>query len=810
MIKKLYSNTFAMSKFFTFSILLLFCTNNFAQQISQTIRGKIYDRETHEPIPGCAVVLLSDSSAPAGTVTDTDGNYRIGNVPVGRRTIVVQMMGYHEQRLQNIIVTAGKEVILNIELEGKVAELDEVVISGNKKGESSNEMALVSSRVFAVEETDRYAGSRSDPSRMASNFAGVQGSNDSRNDIVIRGNSPMGLLWRVEGVDIPNPNHFAIAGTAGGAVNILNNKMFSNSDFFTGAFPAEYGNANAGVFDIRFRNGNNEKRETTFQLGFLGTELSTEGPLSKTKGSTYLITYRYSTLKLFESFNIKLGTSAVPSYQDLAFKLNFPTKKNGNWSVFGIGGTSRIDILLSQNPVDEEEVYGMNDRDQTFSTSMGVLGTSYAKTINSKTYFKATLAGYLSNAWAHHNLFYRDSVTLAVDTMFPKLRYSFKTTKITANVNWNTKINNRHSYKTGIIAEELFINFVDSNYIQSLNVWDNRVDYTDATFLLRPYFQWKYKKSDNLTYTAGIHGLYFGLNNRYSIEPRLGMRWNIKPRHALSAGYGMHSQLLPLYIYYHHEKDATGTYRLHNKNLDLSRSMHAVLSYDYAIKPTMRLKAETYYQHLYNIPVDTFSSSFSLLNQGSQFIRFFPNALENKGTGYNYGFELTLEKFFSKSYFFMITGSVYDSKFKGSDGVLRNTDFNGTFAANMLGTKEWKLNPTATKVIVTGIKTTWAGGKRYSPADIAASNFAGELVDQDSLRNTLRFRNYFRLDLKLGLKINTKKITHEIAFDLVNVLNTKNTLGLTYAPNPKNPSANPIREEYQLGFLPLFYYKVDF
>jgi hypothetical protein len=381
---------------------------------------------------------------------------------------------------------------------------------------------------------------------------------------------------------------------------------------------------------------------------------------------------------------------------------------------------------------------------------------------------------------------------------------------LVVNTSINTKVNAKHSYKTGIIAEQYFVNFVDSNYIESIGIWENRENTTATSMLIRPYFNWKYKRSDDLSFTAGVHAMYFTLNNTYSIEPRLGMRWTLKPNQSLSAGVGMHSQLLPLYIYYYHRKNVDGKYEQQNKNLDIPRSVHSVLSYDYAFKNNARIKVETYYQYLYNVPVDTFSSSFSLLNQGSQFSRFFPGALTNKGTGYNYGLELTIEKFFSKSYFFMITGSLYDSKYKGSDGILRNTDFNGTFAANVLATKEWKLNTNGSKVLITGFKSTWAGGKRYSPPDTAKSRFAGELIDLDSQRNTLRFKNYFRLDLKLGVKINTKKVTHEIALDFVNVLNTKNILGLTYSPDPRNPSANPIRQEYQLGFLPLFYYKIDF
>ena len=173
------------------------------------------------------------------------------------------------------------------------------------------------------------------------------------------------------------------------------------------------------------------------------------------------------------------------------------------------------------------------------------------------------------------------------------------------------------------------------------------------------------------------------------------------------------------------------------------------------------------------------------------------------------GAEITIEKFFSKDFFFMVTASVFDSKYKGSDGVERNTDFNGKFAINGLLAKEFKVGKNKNSILTTGTKVTYAGGRRYTPADTAASAIAGELVGVDSLRNTKQFKNYFRWDVKIGFRANKKKVTHEFGLDLVNVLNTKNVLSLTYIPNTKNPT-DVIREDYQLGFLPLFYYKIDF
>src|SRR6476660_8936810 len=213
---------------------------------TQTLRGTVTDYDSKFPLVGVNVILYRDSVIAKVVSTDENGNFKMENVPVGRNKIKFSYIGYEEQTMDNVIVTSGKEVVLNVAMNESVHEINEVVVSAFKPGETRNEMATVSARPFTIEETDRYAGSRGDPARMASNFAGVQGADDSRNDIVIRGNSPGGVLWRLEGVDIPNPNHFSVPGTTGGPVSMLNSKTLGNSDFFTGAFPAEYGNATGG------------------------------------------------------------------------------------------------------------------------------------------------------------------------------------------------------------------------------------------------------------------------------------------------------------------------------------------------------------------------------------------------------------------------------------------------------------------------------------------------------------------------------------------------------------------------------------
>jgi hypothetical protein len=779
----------------------------FSQNLTQSIRGRIFDQISKTTLPGVQVIAYKDSIKITGTQTDSNGFFRLQNIPIGRISLRIFLIGYNTTNFK-IEVTSAKEVVQNLELEELAIKAEEVVITASKKGEVRNDMAIVSARVFSVEETNRYASSRSDPARMASNFAGVQGTDDSKNDVVIRGNSPMGLLWRLESIDIPNPNHFAAAGNTGGPLSIINNKTLENSEFYTGAFPAEYGNGNAGVFDLKLRNGNNEKHEFTGQFGFLGTELNCEGPISKSSGSSYLVSYRYSTLKIFDALNIKIGTDAVPSYQDAALKINFPGKDGSNFSFFGIGGKSKIDILVSSYTKPSEDLYGQKDRDQYFGTSMGVMGASFTKSLNNKTFIKVVAAHSGAESHTHHILVFRNS-NYAIDSLVQQLGFKYIEEKSSLNMSLSRKLSAITSLKAGVLLNYYNFNLLDSNRNKTTWQFDKRNDYKSGSGMLQGFLQYKFKPSDKLLFTAGLHTQYLDVNGSSSIEPRLAAKWNIKENQSLSLGFGMHSQMQPTYIYFTHPIGAAGKHILHNKNLGFTRSIHNIVSYDVAISKNLRVKTEAYYQYLYEVPVDIFVSSFSLLNQGSGYDRFFPDTLTNKGVGENVGTELTIEKFFSKNFFFMVTASVFDSKYKGSDGIKRNTDFNGNFAINGLVAKEFKVGKNKNSVLTLGTKLTYAGGRRYTPADTLASAVANEIVGIDSLRNTKQFKNYFRWDFKFGFRANRKNVTHEFGLDIVNLLSTKNVLSLTYIPNPKNPT-DVVRKNYQLGLLPLFYYKLDF
>lgn len=784
-------------------LLVLICHEAFSQTYTQTIRGKVIDADSKSEIIGANVVLLNSDTL-IGSVTDVEGRFRLERIPVGRRAIKVTSIGYEEAVLSNIIVTSGKEVVLTIELQEKVytSEVVEVTAAADKT-KANNDLVTISARNFQAEETGRYAGSRGDPSKMVANYAGVSSGNDARNDIIVRGNSPLGVLWRLEGVDIPNPNHFSAQGATGGPISMLNNNVLGNSDFLTGAFPAEYGNKNAAVFDIKLRNGNNEQNEFTGQLGINGIELGAEGPISKKQGSSYLVNYRYSTLEVFNKLGIRFGVSASPEYQDISYKVNIPTAKSGIFQLWGIGGIGKLKLLDSElKPSDWS--YISKGEDLVFTSSMGATGLSHLYFFNPKVSGKLSLSVSATDLDA-----YIDTLSPADGAKFRDAKNKSTEENIIENYTLTAKINARHLIKTGVTYQTIIFNASSYNYSTVYNKYIYDLDVKNsAAGLLQGFIHWQWRPSDRLTINSGIHYQNFLLNNTSALEPRFGIKYKLSEKRNVSAGYGMHSQMQPvIYYFYDTYIPATDSYYKSNRGLGLSRSHHAVLAYDYNFAKDFRFKSEAYYQYLYNIPVQkNWNSSFSMVNVGNA-LEGIPlvDTLENTGTGENYGIEFTLEKFFSRHYYFLLTSSIYDSKYKGKNGVTHNTSYNGGYVLNALCGYELALGRSKNRNLSLDLKYTLAGGNRYTPIDLEKSKLYGQAVYNDDEAFTKKYQDYSRFDVKVSFKTNRKK-TSQILFVVVeNIFDTPNILRESY-----NAETQSIHREYQLGLFPYAGYRIEF
>lgn len=516
-------------------------------------------------------------------------------------------------------------------------------------------MTTVSARSFNIEETKKYAGALGDPSRMAANFAGVVSGKDSLNDIVVRGNSPNGMLWQLEGLNIPNPNHFGALNSTCEPVSMLNNNNLSKSDFFTSAFPAQYGNALAGVFDLRLRDGNNEKHEFVGQIGFNGFEAGAEGPLGKKGKASYLVNYRYSTLGVFQRLGINFGTgTTIPLYQDVNYKITIPTKAKGKFTLFGIAGNSKIDFLGNEADTSQANLYSDRYTNTRVRYATNITSASYEYQINKKASAKLT-AGYSRN----FERFNGDSISYLTLEEFETGDATFRTDKYSLVGTVYYKINSKNNLVAGFYGDYTHFNIYNKRIFGTTPII--RVDQIGEAALAQAFVQWKHRFSEKLSLVSGINIQYHDISKRTAMQPRAGLRYQINGTQAISLGYGLHAQTQSIYTYFVQTPTSAGV-SLTNKNLDFSKSHHAVLTYDWNIAENLRLKSEVYYQYLYNVPIEQRLSSFSALNVGADFGLSNEDSLVNNGTGHNYGLELTLEKFFSNQYYFLITASLFNSK----------------------------------------------------------------------------------------------------------------------------------------------------
>lgn len=761
-----------------------------AQQLTTTVRGVVVDRFSKAPLQGVNVILL-DSLAMNGVSTSEGGRFSIADVPIGRASLEFSYLGYKPVRIDNFITTSGREVALTIEMEEDPHELEGVVIASVSKGDPRNGFAYVSSRGFDVEATERYAGTNGDPARMATYFAGVMAAGDTRNDIIIRGNSPLGLLWRLEGVDIPNPSHFASFGTNGGAMSILNNNQLANSDFLTGAFPAQYGNALSGAFDLHMRNGNSSSRETTVQFGSGGLELGLEGPFSKNSSASYMVNYRYSFLELFSILNVPIDLPVIPMYQDISFKFNAPLKRGGYLSLWGIGGKSHMDMLAEDNTL--SMTAGLNNE---FGSSMGATGLTHSLSLGSNTLVRTTLA--LTGSQSSMNV---DSVK-PDGSVFPFYAGHFTDTRGIAKAVLRHRFTRSFRLEAGATLTHININFGDSALMngQFFDVIRGEGSYS----LAQAYGQAELNITQKLKLTGGAHFQYLSLNGTHVLEPRAALEYSVTSRTSVHLGQGLHSQAQQGNVYFHKTLVDTlaEVYSLTNKDLGFTRSYHAAAGVRHNITPNLRFSAEAYYQYLFDIPVERRSTGYSLVNFGADYFAIIMDSLENTGTGSNVGVELSLERFFSRGLYYMANLSLYDSRYRGSDGVQRNTMFNGRYILNLLGGYEFRLPKN--EVLAVNANLSWAGGMRHTPIDLEESARYGVTVTSDDYY-ALQYPDFFRMNIKLIYRINRRRFSYETGFGLNNITNRRNVLAHSF-----NPATGTIATDYQLGLMPEGLFRIYF
>lgn len=752
----------------------------FSQKLTQTIKGKVTEATTKRPLSEVSIILLN-SNPLQGTTTDTDGYFKLQNVPVGRQSFFVSFLGYEDALISKILIGSAKEIDLTIQLVESINQLKTIEITSSKNNaKAHNKMATVSTRSFSVEETKRFPASISDPGRMALSFAGVTNSDDSSNEIIIRGNAPNQLLWRVEGIEVPEPNHFSEEGYSSGTVGMISTNLLGKSDFFTGAFPAEYGNALSGVFDINLRNGNPDKNEYAFQFGLLGTDLAVEGPFNKDYKGSYLINYRYSTLEFLNNI-IEVVDNSVPKYQDLSFKINLPLTKKTNLSLWGVGGFSESD--KSPEMINEYLI-----EDDYFDSKTYMTGINLQHFITDK----STLNVILSYSGKESN--YKSVEIFLYNNTEVAYRNSFKNKALRASLKLTHKLNTKTTLQAGTILSYLDYKIIENNTINQIKGFE--LDQNNNANMAQAFVQVIHRFNNKTSSTFGLHSTYFSLNNNFVLEPRAGVTYKINSKHTINAGLGKHSKRMNLNQYF---IDNNYDNVFSNKSLDLMQANHYVLGYDWRIIKNGHLKFETYYQAINKVAVGANGESTASVINGD----ILELDLTNTGKAKNYGIELTFEKFFSSQYYFLATTSIFNSKYRASDNNWYNSKFNSNYTFNLVGGKEFSVKEN--NLLGINAKVLFNGGQRNSPVDIDVFYQTGEISFIQKQRNTISLKDYFRLDLSAYYRINKPKTAHVFSFDIQNITNTKNIKSLNFNGNTAVYEAN-----YQLSLTPTFNYRIEF
>lgn len=758
--------------------------------ITQIIRGIVTDSDNNQRLSGASLKLVGTEM---GTITDSSGNFRLVNVPIGRYSIQVSSVGYGTVIIPEVLLEAGKEKILNLTLKETAQQLSETVVR------SARPSALNSIQTITIEQTLRFAATFFDPARLATSFPGVVAANDQANGLVIRGNSPTGTQWRLEGVEIVNPNHLSNAGTfsdrptqTGGGTNILSAQLMERADFMTGAFPAQYGNVLGGVMDVHLRKGNDQKHEFTGQAGLIGVDFAAEGPISRKNKSSYLVNYRYSFTGLLALMGIKFGGEDI-RFQDISFNLSFPTRKAGHFTIFGMAGVSSNVFKAERDTLQWK--FQKDGFDIEFRNHMGAIGLTHSINLGKNTTWKTVLAasglatrreGYVLSKTTFSRFF------VQLDE-FRKTRYSLATSlSHKLNANWQ-------------LSEGLNLTYQeDSVQINNRGISVGKME----GLIIQPYFSLTGKLAPRLTVQAGVHYLSYTYNKTNSLEPRAAVRYSATDRTALTLSYGLHSQLQLPQTYLSLKNSDTRSDIFPNVLLGFTKAQHLVLGFEKSLRKQTLIKIEAYYQSLFNVPIakndPTISyrviPAFSTLN----LIEGFTDAeLVNKGTGKNYGVELTYQQFLRNDFYTLITGSLYNSTYKGQDGIERSTRFNGNHTFSFAAGKEFHKRPNRTFGV--NLRVLWLGGYRDSPIDLEASRNLGQTSYKVAELYTIKMKDYFRPDVRIFWKRNKPNYTRTWSIDIQNVSNTQNEAYSYY-----DILQRQIVQQFQLGIIPVINYRVEF
>jgi len=756
---------------------------------AQTLRGIVRDADNGDAVIGATVALRFSraGATPVSLATNPSGEFVFEKIRAGYYSVEITSQGFENQTIAEVNVAAGKEQVLDIALRRSTAQLAEVTISATQPGRRPT--LPLGEIPLTRDQTLRFPATFFDPARLAMAYPGVVNTDDQANGLSIRGNSPASLRWRLEGVDIVNPNHLPNAGTfsdrsaaASGGILMFSAQLLDNSSLLTGAFPAGYGDALGGIMDMNLRSGNNRKHEFTAQAGLIGLDLAAEGPIGNKGKNAYLVNYRYSTVGLLGQLGVSFGDEQI-HFQDLSFNLNFKGKRGGHWSVFGLGGLSDN---IFRHKTDSTEIKAYKDFfDIDFESKTGVLGVSNWSPFGKNSWSKFTVAasGQVTDRTASSPVFQQNSID------------DLSESKISATYSISYLINTQFRFNFGTSATRQ--KFTAISAFENLPMRSPDYSY----YLSQTWAQLFWKSvSDNTQANLGVHTMWFKSPfDKQTIrlaEPRgfVSQRFG---QHKLLASAGIYSQTLPPWI-------------LGASTFDVMRASKVSLAYVWALSPNWSLKAETFYQGVLSAPY-SLKHLFSVLNVSEFKLNESYEFIQLDGGG-NQGIELSAERRLADGWFLLANATLMDSKFPARNPDLKlellpsRWDFG--HIANVTFGKEWQREkrPGKERTIGLNARAVWMGGVREADINLSASQYQRTTIFEESRGYYRQNPDYYRLDLRVYWRKNLgNRRNSTFALDLQNLTGQQNLAYHYY-----DPYTDQIETKYQLGTIPNFSWRLEF
>ncbi len=761
--------------------LVLITSGSFAQSKNGTIRGQITDHINGLPLAGVTVSIPDEN---LNKITDDNGEFRFDAVPVGRLELIITSVGYKKVILKELVLESSTELLVNQSLESSQNILEQVVVRAATPNMSG---AMTSIQSITTEQIFRYPATFFDPARLAFSFPGVANTNDQANGMSIRGNNPATLQWRLEGMEIVNPNHLSNAGTFSdqpsanaGGTNMLSAQMLGNMNFLTGAFPAEYGNAIGGIMDMRLRKGNNQKYEHKAQIGLIGVDLASEGPINKSKGSSYLVNYRYSFTGLLALGGITFGGEAI-TFQDISFNLSFPNKKLGDFNLFGIGGKNSNEFAFSpedgQSPETIKDLYNID-----YFGKMGAAGVTHKKNFNENLSWKNTLI------WSG----LKNDRTQSANSYSNLPLVAFQNRNLSSRLSFSSILNSKLAENASLKAGVYITQSTDSLYASI-----EQVSTSFKSVILQPFVQFESKLGERSEFVLGLHNLNYTYNNTHTLEPRISYAYKITIKDAVHLAYGLHSQLQSPWAY---SLKSAG-----NNNLDLkpSLSQQVVFNFQHDFNASY-IRTEFYYQSLENqLQVADKLSTFNYYSGVNVSDYTLRNKLNNAGKGRNYGVELAFQKYLDNGIFVLTNLTLYKSEFSNQNGSYSDGKYSGNHILNLTLGKEWEVSKS--RIIGANLRVIWMGGFRDYQIDLAKSQLANTTIFDYSNPLSVKYPDYFRPDIRVYFKKSKTKFNRMWSLDIQNVAGYQNVAFDYY-----DAFQSKIVRKNQLGMIPMLNYRWEF